>query len=47
MANAGDKVWRKILKALQVMRDDDDNLDDVNDVKQVWTASNSYKMHCV
>ena len=39
MANAGDKVWRKILKALQVMRDDDDSLDDVNDVKQVWTAS--------
>ena len=31
----GDKVWRKILKALQVMRDDDDCLDDVNDVKQV------------
>ena len=35
MANAGDKVWRKILKALQVMGDDDDCLDDVNDVKQV------------
>ena len=35
MANAGDKVWRKILKALQVMGDDDDSLDDVNDVKQV------------
>ena len=35
MANAGDKVWRKIVKALQVMGDDDDSLDDVNDVKQV------------
>ena len=35
MANAGDKVWRKILKALQVMGNDDDSLDDVNDVKQV------------
>ena len=35
MANAGDKVWRNILKALQVMVDDDDCLDDVNDVKQV------------
>ena len=35
MANAGDKVWRKILKALQVMGDDGDSLDDVNDVKQV------------
>ena len=35
MANAGDKVWLKILKALQVMGDDDDSLDDVNDVKQV------------
>ena len=35
MANAGDKVWRKILKALQVMGDDGESLDDVNDVKQV------------
>ena len=34
VANAGDKVWRKILKELQVMGDDDDNLHDANDVKQ-------------
>ena len=35
MTNAGDKVWREILKALQVMGDDDDSSNDVNDVKQV------------
>ena len=35
------KVWRKILKSLQVMGDDDDSLHDVNDVKQAtcWQTS--------
>ena len=34
MANTGDKVWRKILEALQVIGDDYDSSDDVNHVKQ-------------
>ena len=40
MGTAGDKVWRAILKELQKREDDDDELEDIDDVKTMFKDLN-------